>query len=259
MTPSILIVEDDPEVRSLVEYTLAKEKFKVQTAENGKQALDILDQSTPDVITLDLMLPDVHGLEICKKLRQDPRFQSVSVLMLTALDSLDDIVRGFETGADDYLVKPFQLPELVARVKALLRRRHVGRSERMVASAGGTVVDLAHHRVTMQGQVMDSLTYKEMELLFVLLRRSPKVVRRTFLLQRLWGRQDSRALDVHILHLRQKLGQKGGEQILTVPGQGYKFVPMLFSEESSVMNPPAKAANAAPVPGAVAPLPQQAA
>ncbi len=254
MNPTVLIVEDDPEVRSLVEYTLAKEKFKVHTAENGRQALDLLDTLTPDVITLDLMLPDIHGLECCKKLRADPRFQSVSVLMLTALDSLDDIVKGFETGADDYLVKPFQLPELVARIKALLRRRHVSRSERMVASAGTTTVDLAHHRVTLNGQVMDSLTYKEMELLFILLRRSPKVVRRTFLLQRLWGRQDSRALDVHILHLRQKMGPKGGEQILTVPGQGYKFVPMLFSQEinptpgtptaSATVIPPASASAA---------------
>src|SRR5437762_4439177 len=232
MNPSVLIVEDDPEVLSLVEYTLAKEKFKVHTAENGKLALQMLDTLTPDVITLDLMLPDIHGLDCCKKLRADPRFQSVSVLMLTALDSLDDIVKGFETGADDYLVKPFQLPELVARIKALHRRRHVGRSERMVAAAGGTTVDLAHHRVTINGKVMDSLTYKEMELLFILLRRSPRVVRRTYLLQRLWGRQDSRALDVHILHLRQKLGPRGGEQILTVPGQGYKFVPMLLTTES---------------------------
>ena len=232
MNPTVLIIEDDPEVRSLVEYTLSKEKFKVHTAESGQQALSLLDTITPDVITLDLMLPDIHGLECCKKIRADPRFQSVSVLMLTALDSLDDIVKGFETGADDYLVKPFQLPELVARIRALLRRRHVSRSERMVASAGNTAVDLAHHRVTISNQVMDALTYKEMELLFVLLRRSPKVVRRTFLLQRLWGRQDSRALDVHILHLRQKLG-KAGEQILTVPGQGYKFVPMLFNQQES--------------------------
>jgi DNA-binding response OmpR family regulator len=251
MNPTVLIVEDDPEVRSLVEYTLAKEKFKVHTAENGKQALQILETLTPDVITLDLMLPDLHGLDVCKKLRADPRFESVSVLMLTALDSMDDIVKGFDTGADDYLVKPFQLPELVARIKALLRRRKISRSERMVASAGGTVVDLAHHRVTMNGAPMDSLTYKEMELLFNLLRRSPKVVRRTFLLQRLWGRQDSRALDVHILHLRQKLGPKGGEQILTVPGQGYKFVPMLFSQEplpvpaQPPMAPPTAPASAA--------------
>src|ERR1041385_7812178 len=158
MNPSVLIVEDDPEVRSLVEYTLGKEKFKVHTAENGQQALELLETLTPDVITLDLMLPDIHGLECCKKLRADPRFQSVSVLMLTALDSLDDIVKGFETGADDYLVKPFQLPELVARIKALLRRRHVSRSERMVASAGGTSVDLAHHRVSVNNQPMDALT-----------------------------------------------------------------------------------------------------
>src|SRR5438270_4484060 len=244
MNPTVLIVEDDPEVRSLVEYTLAKEKFKVHTAENGRQALDMLDSLTPDVITLDLMLPDIHGLECCKRLRADPRFQSVSVLMLTALDSLDDIVKGFETGADDYLVKPFQLPELVARIKALLRRRHVSRSERMVASAGGTNVDLAHHRVTMNQLVMDCLTYKEMELLFILLRRSPKVVKRTFLLQRLWGRQDSRALDVHILHLRQKLGSTGGEQILTVPGQGYKFVPMLIAPDNQTPPAPAPASAA---------------
>jgi len=244
MNPTVLIVEDDPEVRSLLEYTLSKEKFKVHSAENGRQALDMLDNLTPDVITLDLMLPDIHGLECCKKLRADPRFQSVSVLMLTALDSLDDIVKGFETGADDYLVKPFQLPELVARIKALLRRRHVSRSERMVASAGSTNVDLAHHRVTVNGKVMDALTYKEMELLFILLRRSPRVVRRTYLLQRLWGRQDSRALDVHILHLRQKLGPVGSEQILTVPGQGYKFVPMLVSPESSA--PPTPSISPAP-------------
>ncbi len=241
MTPNVLIVEDDPEVRSLLEYTFGKEKFKLASAENGQKALELLDSMVPDVITLDLMLPDIHGLEICKKLRQDPRFQSVSVLMLTALDSLDDIVKGFETGADDYLVKPFQLPELIARVKSLLRRRHVGRSERMVASAGGTIVDLAHHRVTQNGTQIESLTYKEMELLFVLLRKSPKVVRRSFLLQRLWGRQDSRALDVHILHLRQKLGPKAGEQILTVPGQGYKFVPMLFTENSATATPAAPA------------------
>lgn len=241
MNPTVLIVEDDPEVRSLVEYTLGKEKFKVYSAENGKMALEMLEKLTPDVITLDLMLPDIHGLECCKKLRADPRFQSVSVLMLTALDSLDDIVKGFETGADDYLVKPFQLPELVARIKALLRRRRVARSERMVANAGTTSVDLAHHRVTFNGQEMDSLTYKEMELLFILLRRSPKVVRRTYLLQRLWGRQDSRALDVHILHLRQKMGTHGGEQILTVPGQGYKFVPLLLTADSPVQSQPFQA------------------
>src|SRR5258708_28493482 len=238
MNPSVLIVEDDPEVLSLLQYTLSKEKFKVYTAETGKKALEVLDTITLDVITLDLMLPDIHGLDCCKKLRADPRFQSVSVLMLTALDSLDDIVKGFETGADDYLVKPFQLPELVARIKALHRRRHVGRSERMVASAGGTTVDLPHHRVIINGQAMDSLTYKEMELLFILLRRSPRVVRRTYLLQRLWGRQDSRALDVHILHLRQKLGVKGGEQILTVPAPGYKFVPLLFYQESNTAQSP---------------------
>lgn len=243
MNPTVLVVEDDSEVRSLVEYTLNKEKYKVHAAENGKKALEVLETLVPDVITLDLMLPDIHGLEVCKKLRADPRFQGTSVLMLTALDSLDDIVKGFETGADDYLVKPFQLPELIARIKALLRRRHVSRSERMVAAAGGTTVDLAHHRVTMNGTAMDALTYKEMELLFILLRRSPRVVRRTFLLQRLWGRQDSRALDVHILHLRQKLGPKGGEQILTVPGQGYKFVPMLQTAENSEPAPvPAPAA-----------------
>jgi len=244
MNPTVLVVEDEPEVRSLLEYTLAKEKFKVLSAENGKQALDLLESHVPDVITLDLMLPDIHGLEICKRLREDPRFQSVSVLMLTALDSLDDIVKGFETGADDYLVKPFQLPELIARIKALLRRRHVSRSERMVAAAGGTTVDLAHHRVVVNSQPMDALTYKEMELLFILLRKSPKVVRRSYLLQRLWGRQDSRALDVHILHLRQKLGEKAGEQILTVPGQGYKFVPMLFTQQNIPhMAPPTPAPN----------------
>jgi DNA-binding response OmpR family regulator len=245
MNPTVLVVEDDPEVRSLVEYALQKEKFTVHVAENGKRALEMLDQTTPDVMTLDLMLPDIHGLECCKKLRADPRFQAVSVLMLTALDSIDDIVKGFEVGADDYLVKPFQLPELLARIKALLRRRHIGRFERMAASAGGTAVDLAHHRVTMNGAPVETLTYKEMELLFVLLRKSPKVVRRSFLLQRLWGRQDSRALDVHILHLRQKLGTTGGEQILTVPGQGYKFVPMLLSEppaSPSASTAPAKTA-----------------
>jgi two-component system OmpR family response regulator len=120
----------------------------------------------------------------------------------------------------------------------------VGRSERMVAMAGNTTVDLAHHRVAINGTPMDNLTYKEMELLFILLRRSPKVVRRTYLLQRLWGRQDSRALDVHILHLRQKLGPKAGEQILTVPGQGYKFVPMLFSQENIPPVPPSSTASA---------------
>ena len=150
MNPTVLIVEDDPEVRSLVEYTLAKEKFKVHTAENGKRPW----KSRQHRSGRHHSGSDASGYPRFGMLQKAPRRSPFSIRFHSDADRSGQFGRyrrGFETGADDYLVKPFQLPELVARIKALLRRRHVGRSERMVAMAGNTTVDLAHHRVAING------------------------------------------------------------------------------------------------------------
>jgi phosphate regulon transcriptional regulator PhoB len=221
----VLIVEDEPDIASLIVHHLSRDGFRCRTAATGAEALNRVRSATPDLIVLDLMLPEMSGLEVCRRLRGDPTTAAVPIIMLTAkADEVDRIV-GLEMGADDYVAKPFSPKELVARVRAVLRRVRPGEVARPLG-AGGVSLDPARHLVTVDGQPVD-LTPKEFDLLHALLEAAGRVLSREHLLNRVWGyaRADeieSRTVDVHIRRLRAKLGAEE-RRIATIKGVGYRF------------------------------------
>ena len=221
----ILVVEDEPDIRRLVVLHLEREGFRCRTASNGVEALREAKHAVPDLVVLDLMLPVIDGLEVCRRLRGDEGTTAVPIIMLTAKSEEVDRVVGLEVGADDYVVKPFSPKELVARVRALLRRTRPA-PEARVLSAGPLALDVARHVVTLHGQPLP-LTPKEFDLLHALLESAGRVLSREHLLNRVWGyaRADeieSRTVDVHIRRLRAKLGDVGN-RIATVKSVGYRF------------------------------------
>ncbi len=204
---------------------LEREGFRCRTASNGVEALREAKHAVPDLVVLDLMLPVIDGLEVCRRLRGDEGTTAVPIIMLTAKSEEVDRVVGLEVGADDYVVKPFSPKELVARVRALLRRTRPA-PEARVLSAGPLALDVARHVVTLHGQPLP-LTPKEFDLLHALLESAGRVLSREHLLNRVWGyaRADeieSRTVDVHIRRLRAKLGDVGN-RIATVKSVGYRF------------------------------------
>ena len=225
MSRDILVVEDEPDIRRLVVFHLEREGFSCRTAGGGAAALREIRARAPDLVVLYLMLPELDGLEVCRQLRADPRTAAIPIVMLTAkTDEVDRIV-GLELGADDYVAKPFSPKELVARVRAVLRRSARVEAEPRLA-AGGVVLEPARHQVTLDGQPV-TLTPKEFQLLRALLEASGRVLSREQLLERAWGyaRADeieSRTVDVHVRRLRSKLGHKG-DRIVTVKSAGYRF------------------------------------
>ncbi len=225
MATRVLVVEDDPDIRDLVVFHLEREAFQVRTAKTGAEALKQVRAAPPDLIILDLMLPELDGLEVCRRLRQDPSTASVPVAMLTARGEEVDRIVGLEVGADDYVTKPFSLKELIARVRAVLRRSRPGKSP--AAFRVGTLsVDLGRHIVAVGGMEVP-LTPKEFDLLRALVEAHGRVLSREFLLDRVWGYThareiESRTVDVHVRRLRQKLGAEGS-RILTVKNAGYRF------------------------------------
>ena len=227
MPKDILVVEDEPDIRRLVVLHLEREGFRCRTASNGGDALREAQRAVPDLVVLDLMLPAIDGLEVCRRLRADAGTASVPIIMLTAKSGEVDRVVGLEVGADDYVVKPFSPTELVARVRAVLRRVQPD-PERRVLSAGPLALDPARHVVTLRGRPL-GLTPKEFDLLHALLEAAGRVLSREHLLNRVWGyaRADeieSRTVDVHIRRLRAKLGDVGS-RIATVKSVGYRFDP----------------------------------
>jgi DNA-binding response OmpR family regulator len=206
---------------------LERDGFRCRTAANGADALREAKAAVPDLVVLDLMLPGLDGLEVCRRLRADVDTARVPIIMLTAKADEVDRVVGLELGADDYVAKPFSPKELVARVRAVLRRARPAADARVV-SAGPLALDPARHVVTLHGQPL-VLTPKEFDLLQVLLESAGRVLSREYLLNRVWGyaRADeieSRTVDVHIRRLRAKLGATG-ERITTVKTVGYRFEP----------------------------------
>ena len=204
---------------------LEREGFRCRTASNGAEALREAKHVVPDLVVLDLMLPVIDGLEVCRRLRGDEGTTAVPIIMLTAKSEEVDRVVGLEVGADDYVVKPYSPKELVARVRALLRRTRPA-PEARVLSAGPLALDVARHVVTLHGQPLP-LTPKEFDLLHALLESAGRVLSREHLLNRVWGyaRADeieSRTVDVHIRRLRAKLGDVGN-RIATVKSVGYRF------------------------------------
>ena len=221
----ILIVDDEPGLRDLVRINLEHEGFAVVQAENGVQGLDAVREEHPDLVIMDVMMPEMDGWEACKKLRE---FSQVPVLMLTARVQSQDIVTGLNSGADDYLLKPFNMDELMARVRALLRR--VPSPNRPVTAAGGEIsIDKQKREVLVRGESVD-LTPTEYDLLLMLAENAGKVLEHETLLRGVWGQEytkDNDYLKVYIWHLRRKLEQdpRDPKLLLTEWGIGYRLVP----------------------------------
>lgn len=234
MEPKILIVDDERLLVEAIAYNLQKAGFDTVTAFDGESALTQAKNHLPQLIVLDLMLPKISGWEVCRALRQDPAFRhGVPILMLTARGEEADKVVGLEMGADDYMVKPFGMRELVARVRALLRRAasETPSDGDSLLRVGNISLDVARHEVNIHNNEVAQeveLSPKEFELLRVLLTNSGKAVPRESLLERVWGDDfygDERTLDVHIRWLREKIESNPSQpqHILTVRGVGYKF------------------------------------
>jgi len=221
----ILIVDDEQDIVDAIAYQLKREGFCVSTAGDGERALALAQKELPDAIVLDLMLPGVDGLDVCRTLRSQEKTKHIPILMLTAKTQEADRVVGLELGADDYITKPFSVRELIARIKAVLRRTK-GEQPVDVVQLGALQVDLGKHEVTVKGQPV-TLTAKEYGVLTALLDVKGRVLSREQLLERVWGYDrsveiETRTVDLHVSQLRRKLGSEG-KRLLTVKGAGYRF------------------------------------
>jgi len=226
MNELVAFVEDDEDIRLLVGESLKKERFRVKGFPNARSFLAFLAKEIPDLVLLDVMLPDADGLDLCRKLRSDQKYASVAVIMLTARVEEIDRVLGLELGADDYVPKPFSPKELVARIKAVLRRysRPSPAPERIDAG-GGLILNLGTFEASLEGRSL-GLTASEFRLLQLFASRIGWVFPRANILDALWGEEKNatdRSVDVHIKNLRDKLG-RAGRRIVTVRGIGYKLV-----------------------------------
>ena len=221
--PCVLLVEDEGVQREVLTYNLDAEGFRVVSAETGDEALLLVAEESPDLVLLDWMLPNVSGIEICRRIKADPESRHIPIIMLSARSDEDDRVRGLETGADDYVVKPYSVVELMARVRTQLRRtRPTTMGERL--SFEDILLDSGEHRVFRGGQALH-LGPTEFRLLSTLMERPGRVWTREQLLDRVWGRDiyvDSRTIDVHVGRLRKALMANGGNNpVRTVRGTGY--------------------------------------
>jgi two-component system phosphate regulon response regulator PhoB len=221
--PTILVVEDEDALATLLQYNLEKEGYQVLTASDGEEALVQVDEKLPDLIVLDWMLPKVSGIEVCRRLRQRPETRNVPIIMLTARGEETDRIRGLDTGADDYVVKPVSMSELAARVRAVLRRLRPGLAEDEVR-CGDIVIDRVGHRVKRAGLEVH-LGPTEFRLLDYLMRHPGRVLSREQLLDAVWGSDvyvEARTVDVHIGRLRKALNLPQTEDpIRTVRAAGY--------------------------------------
>lgn len=228
----ILIVDDDENIAELISLYLIKECFSTEIAYNGRDALELVKSYDPDLILLDIMLPDIDGYDVCAEIRKT---KLTPVIMLSAKGEVFDKVLGLKLGADDYMVKPFDSNELVARVKAVLRRTSAIAGKTAVAvetdrkgeyvEYDNLLVNITNYKVVFEGRTID-MPPKELELLYFLANRPNQVFTREQLLDKLWGYDfigDSRTVDVHIKRLREKLNENHGWSITTVWGKGYKF------------------------------------
>ena len=221
----VLVVDDEKDITALVAYHLEREGFRVLQAHDGLQALELVKRERPHLLVLDLMLPHLSGLDVCRRLRKDPDTARLPILMLTAKAEETDKVLGLELGGDDYLTKPFGPRELVARVKALIRRSEETQEEE-VFKVGSLEIDLGRYTVSILKRAVE-LTTKEFDLLKALVLAKGRALTREFLLDRVWGYEraseiESRTVDVHVRRLREKLGPEA-TRIVTVKNVGYRF------------------------------------
>lgn len=222
----ILVIEDDSDIAFSLKYNLEQSgPYEVLIANDGSSGLEAARRKGLGLVLLDLNLPGMDGMEVCRLLREDEATESIPIIMLTARGSEEDRVDGLDMGADDYVTKPFSIKELIARVRAILRRSEHADDEHEVLSADAVTVDIPAHTVTVNDEVID-VTRKEFDLLVSLMRSRGRVLTRDYLLEQVWGYEypgETRTVDVHIRRLRQKLGEVAGESIETVVGVGYRF------------------------------------
>ena len=224
MSQKIYIVEDEPDIRETLKYNFSNEGFKVSTAPDGEEALSNIKKILPDVLILDLMLPGVSGLDVCKSIRADDDIRDMSIIMLTAKGEEIDRVIGFELGADDYVTKPFSVRELILRVKVLLKKQRESLVENKLVTFGPIRIDLDAHELSINDKEI-VLTALEFKLLQHLVKRKGRVQTREQLLGDVWGYSaevTTRTVDTHIKRLREKLGNTS-EYIQTIRGVGYRF------------------------------------
>lgn len=229
--PHLLVVEDEQDLRDLLSHSLGREGFRITAVESGEEALDLITDEAPDMVLLDLMLPGINGLEVCRKLKANPATAAICVVMLTARGEEADIVTGLEMGADDYITKPFSPRILAARLKAVLRRIDSGKTVNGNSGPGSDpiilddlVIDPLRHEVRLADRKVD-LTAMEFKLLSLLAHRPGRVFTRQQIIQQLHGDEANvtdRSVDVQVVMLRRKLDERGSE-IETVRGVGYRF------------------------------------
>ena len=222
----ILVVDDEEHIQELIKFNLEKSGFKVICTGNGIDAVKLVKEQFPQLMLLDLMLPGMDGLDVCKEIRKDSSMSNMPIIMLTAKGEEIDKIIGLELGADDYITKPFSVRELVARVKAILRRTNMQLVEKTF-NIGNLSIDFGKHEVIKSDNKID-LTLKEFELLEILIKNKSRVMTRDFLLDKIWGYEylgETRTVDVHIRHLRQKIEEddKNPLYIQTIRGIGYRF------------------------------------
>lgn len=221
----ILVVDDEPDLVELVKDVLERNDYSVISARNADLAIKKIRESKPDLIILDLNLPGIGGIEVCRILKEDRKTSSIPIIMLTVKSTETDKIAGLEAGADDYMTKPFSTAELVARTRAVLRRILYAGEPGEVLVSGDIRLDSTEHMVYVADEQID-LTPKEFNLLYLLMKKKGKVLSRTFLIENIWGYEylgGTRTVDVHVRHLREKLGEEG-KKVETVEGVGYKFV-----------------------------------
>ena len=230
LTNTVLVVEDDPDIRELLKFTLERAGLKVVEAESGEDALTVLDGPQPSVTVIDWMLPGINGVELTRRLREDPLTSAMPLIMLTARGEEADKLKSFDSGIDDYLTKPFSPKELVARVKALIRRTGLPEDGHIIVQ--GLDLDINAHRLTINGDPIP-IGPTEFSLLELLMSNPNRAFGRAQLLDRVWGRSvyvEERTVDVHILRLRKALSKFDLDRLVqTVRGIGYRF-----SEDESV-------------------------
>ncbi|SKA76094.1 two-component system, OmpR family, alkaline phosphatase synthesis response regulator PhoP [Clostridium sp. USBA 49] len=222
----ILIVDDEEHIQELIKFNLENVGYKVICAGNGIDALKLIKNEKPDLVLLDVMLPEKDGYDVCKEVRKDISVSNIPIIMITAKSEELDKILGLELGADDYITKPFSIRELLARVKAVLRRTSNNPIDK-IFKFDSIVIDFENHEVTKDGKKIE-LTLKEFEVLEILIKNKGRVITREFLLDKVWGYDfigETRTVDVHIRHLRQKIeyDDKSPKYIETIRGVGYRF------------------------------------
>ena len=224
---TILIIEDEPDISELIEYSLTQSGYNIIVSDNGEKGIEVTRKHSPDLILLDLMLPGINGIDVCRILKNDKETSDVSIIMLTALGQEEDIIKGLETGADDYVTKPFSFPVLEARIQSVLRRVKKDNIKNENVSNSGIVISSRKREVHIDGKKIEDLTFTEFQILHLLASHPGWVFTRYQIIDKIRGDNypvTDRSVDFQIVGLRKKMGEKG-KLINTIRGVGYRFQP----------------------------------